>query len=299
VRGLEPSIEFTGGRTYIVRFDKPVKTVEIRDALSTSLQSAPEVKTFGEESQVKITTKYLIDDKTAAADSIVDVALYTGLVSHLPAGMTYDQFSDHSPNKQIGEMSNQKVDPSMSKDLVYQAFLAVLFGLLIIFIYIAIRFKNWKFGLGGIIALAHDTFFIITIFSLFHKILPFGMEVDQHFIAALLTVIGYSIMDTVIVFDRIREYGVLYPKRNLFQNINGAINSTMGRTINTSGITLVVLIIILIFGGEMLRGFIFALTVGVAIGTYSSVFIATPVAYDMIMRGKKREEEEIAVPEKK
>lgn len=289
VRGLDPSVEFTGGRTYIVRFDHPVSTQDIRSSLVTTMNDAPEVKTFGAENQVKITTKYLIEDKTAKADSLVDVALYNGLKPHLPASLTYNDFSEHSDSKTIGEMSAQKVDPVMSKDLVYQAFLAVFFGLIIIFIYIAIRFKNWKYGLGGVVSLAHDTLIVIACFSLLHKILPFGMEIDQQFIAALLTIIGYSIMDTVIIFDRIREYNSLYPKRELSMNINSAINSTLGRTINTSGITLVVLLIIFIFGGEMLRGFIFALLVGVAIGTYSSVFNATPVAYDLIMLSKKKE----------
>jgi SecD/SecF fusion protein len=171
--------------------------------------------------------------------------------------------------------------------------MAVLFSLIIIFVYIALRFKNWQFGLGGVTALFHDSLIIIGIFSLFYGIMPFGMEVDQSFIAALLTIIGYSIMDTVIIFDRIREYRVLYPKRDLSININGAINSTLGRTINTSGITLVTLIIIFIFGGEVLRGFTFALITGVIIGTYSSVFVATPIAYDILtgqMRRKEKKE---------
>jgi SecD/SecF fusion protein len=168
--------------------------------------------------------------------------------------------------------------------------MAVLFSLVIIFIYIAIRFRNWQFGVGGVIALAHDTMIIITMFTLFHGILPFGMEVDQSFIAALLTIIGYSIMDTVIIFDRIRENRILYPKRELGLNINAAINSTLGRTINTSGVTLVTLITIFIFGGEVLRGFTFALIVGILIGTYSSVFNATPIAYDILMMQKRKKE---------
>lgn len=289
IRGLDPSVEFTGGRTYIVRFEKPVTTVDIRNSLIGPMQGAPEVKTFGEDNQVKITTKYLIGDKSAEADSAVEVALYKGLTKYLPQGMSFEQFSAQEQGKQYGIMSAQKVDPVMSKDLVYQAFLAVLFGLIIIFTYIAIRFKNWKYGLGGVLSLFHDTLFVIGCFSLLYKVLPFSMEVDQQFIAALLTIIGYSIMDTVIIFDRIREYDFLYPKRDLMQNINGAINSTLGRTINTSGTTLLTLIIIFIFGGEVLRGFIFALLLGVGIGTYSSVFVATPIAYDLIMWGKKKE----------
>jgi SecD/SecF fusion protein len=291
VRGLDPSIEFKGGRSYIVRFEKPVKTVEVGESLIKTFGERPEVKTFGPGgSQVKITTKYLIDNKTHQADSLVEHALYTGVKSYLPDTMSYSYFSQQDPTKKIGVMSSQKVDPVMSKDLVWQAFMAVLFGLIIIFLYIAIRFRNWKFGLGGVISLFHDTMVVITVFSLFYKFLPFSLEVGQDFIAALLTIIGYSIMDTVIIFDRIREYRKLYPKRELASNINAAINSTLGRTVNTSGITLVVLLIVFLFGGEMLQGFVFALLVGVAIGTYSSVFNATPVAYDFITWGKKKEE---------
>jgi len=293
IRGLDPSVEFTGGRTYIIRFDHPVSTLKIRNSLAIVFHDAPEVKTFGPESQVKITTKFLIEDKTLKTDSIVDATLYEGLKTELPANLTYKDFSEHSETKAFGELSSQKVDPVMSKDLVWQAFMAVVFGLIIIFIYIAIRFKNWKFGLGGVVSLFHDTMVVITMFTLFYKVLPFSMEVDQQFIAALLTIIGYSIMDTVIIFDRIREYNTLYPKRELANNINAAINSTLGRTVNTSGITLVVLLVIFLFGGEMLRGFTFALLVGVAIGTYSSVFNATPVAYDLIMLGRRRQEKKM------
>ena len=211
-----------------------------------------------------------------------------GLKSHYDPAYTYADFSAHSDTKKVGEMSSQKVDPTFSDDLIWQAFLAVFFALVIIFIYIALRFKDWKFGLGGVVSLFHDTLVVVTMFTLFYGILPFSLEIDQQFVAALLTIIGYSIMDTVIIFDRIREYTKLYPKRDLETNINSAINSTLGRTINTSGITIVVLLVIFIFGGEILRGFIFALLVGVTIGTYSSVFNATPVAYDLIMWGKRK-----------
>jgi SecD/SecF fusion protein len=204
--------------------------------------------------------------------------------------ITYNDFKAADAKKIIGELSSQRVDPTISYALIWQAVMAVFFSLIIIFVYIAIRFKNWQFGIGGVVSLAHDTLIIITMFTLFHGILPFGMEVDQSFIAALLTVIGYSIMDTVIIFDRIREYRSLFPKRDLATNINLAINSTLGRTINTSGVTLVVLIVIFIFGGEVLRGFTFALIIGVVSGTYSSVFNATPIAYDILMWQKRRRE---------
>jgi SecD/SecF fusion protein len=290
VRGLDPGLDFTGGRSYIVRFDQNISTNDLRASLLKVYGESPEVKQFGPANQVKITTKYLINDRSIKTDSIVNTKLYDGLKSFYKTPISFAEFKSSDPKKIIGELSSQRVDPTISYALIWQAFFAVLFSLIIIFIYIAIRFRNWQYGLGGVVALAHDTLIIITMFTLFHGILPFGMEVDQSFIAALLTIIGYSIMDTVIIFDRIREYNKLYPKRDLANNINAAINSTLGRTINTSGITLVTMIVIFIFGGEVLRGFMFALIIGVVSGTYSSVFNATPIAYDLIMWGKKRKE---------
>lgn len=289
-RGLDPGLDFTGGRSFIVRFDQNVSTNHIRESLRNQFGESPEVKTFGPNNQVKITTKYLISDRDQKADSIVNAKLYEGVKSYYKVPLSYPDFKANDATKVIGLLSSQRVDPTISYALIWKSFMAVMFSLIIIFIYIAIRFKNWQFGLGGVIALAHDSLIIISLFSIFHGILPFGMEVDQHFIAAILTIIGYSIMDTVIIFDRIREYRGLYPKRDLMVNINGAINSTLGRTINTSGVTLVTLIIIFIFGGEVLRGFTFALTAGVIIGTYSSVFVATPISYDILNWQKKRRE---------
>lgn len=288
VRGLDPSVDFKGGRTYTVDFGKPVETSEIRHALTSVFESAPEVKTIGSNNRVKITTKYMIDNKDASIDSIVNNKLYEGIKSFFASPISYNEFASHSAGKTMGELSSQKVDPIMSNELIYKAFMAVIFGLIIIFIYIAIRFRNWKYGAGGVISLAHDSFIIITMFSLFHGVLPFSLEIGQDFIAALLTIIGYSIMDTVIIFDRIREYKKLYPTRPLDVNINDAINHTMGRTFNTSGTTIVVLTVIFIFGGETLRGFVFALLTGVIAGTYSSVFNATPIAYDIIRWTEKR-----------
>ncbi len=290
VRGLDPGLDFTGGRSYIVRFDQNVSTTTLRNNLRAVMGESPEVKTFGPDNQVKITTKYMIQDRTVAADSIVNSKLFEGVRSSYKVPITFEQFKSNDPKKVIGELSSQRVDPTISYSLVWKSVMAVIFSLIIIFIYIAIRFKKWQYGLGGVISLAHDSLIIITAFTLFWGILPFGMEIDQTFIAALLTIIGYSIMDTVIIFDRIREYTALYPKRDLAVNINGAINSTLGRTINTSGITLVTLIVIFIFGGEVLRGFMFALIIGVISGTYSSVFNATPIAYDVIMWQKRRKE---------
>lgn len=291
VRGLDPSIDFTGGRTYIVRFDQPVVTENIRASLVKGFESAPEVKTFGiGGNQVKITTKYLINDKSSKSDSIVDRTLYEGVKSHFKTPVSYEAFSIQNENKKVGQLSMFRVDPVISKELIWKAFMSVFFGLVIIFIYIALRFKNWKYGLGGVVSLFHDTLVVISAFSLLYGVLPFSLEIDQSFIAALLTIIGYSIMDTVIIYDRIREYKQLYPARALDVNINDAINHTLGRTINTSGITVVVLVVIFIFGGEILRGFIFALLVGVITGTYSSVFNATPVAYDIIRLTEKKKD---------
>ena len=288
VRGLDPSIDFKGGRTYIVRFDSTVHTQDIRESLSKSFGTAPEVKTFGSNNQVKITTDYLIDNKSKQTDSIVENKLFAGLKNHYKTPITFAEFSQGSQTKTRGQQSSQKVDPVISNELIYRAFMAVFFGLVIIFIYIAIRFKNWKYGAGGVASLLHDTLIVIGVFSLLWGRLPFSLEIGQDFIAALLTIIGYSIMDTVIIYDRIREYKLLYPARSIEVNINDAINHTLGRTVNTSGIILVVLFVIFIFGGEILRGFIFALIVGVSIGTYSSVFNATPVAYDIIRFTEKK-----------
>jgi SecD/SecF fusion protein len=290
IRGLDPGLDFTGGRSYVVRFDQNVSTNKLRESLGKVLGEAPEVKTFGPRNQVKITTKFMINEKTEKADSIVNARVFEGVRGSYLKPISLNDYKSNDPKKIIGELSHQRVDPTISYALIWQAVFAVFFSLVIIFIYIAIRFKNWQYGLGGVVSLFHDTLIIITAFTLFHGIFPFGMEVDQSFIAALLTIIGYSIMDTVIIFDRIREYTHLYPKRDLANNINAAINSTLGRTINTSGITLVTLIVIFIFGGEVLRGFMFALMIGVVSGTYSSVFNATPIAYDVIMWKKRRKE---------
>jgi SecD/SecF fusion protein len=289
-RGLDRSVDFTGGRTYTIAFDNSVPTNDIRVSLAKVFGETPETQTIGSANRIKITTNYLINDRSPKSDSIVNHKLFEGIKGFYKTPITYEKFSENSINKTIGELSSQKIDPVISNELIYKAFLAVLFGLIIIFIYIAIRFKNWKYGLGGIVSLAHDSMVVITTFTLFWGVLPFSLAIDQSFISAILTIIGYSIMDTVIIYDRIREYKKLYPSRPLEENINSAINHTLGRTINTSGITIVVLVIMLIFGGDILRGFIFALLVGVITGTYSSVFNATPVAYDIIRLTEKKKQ---------
>ncbi|HNW89062.1 MAG TPA: protein translocase subunit SecDF [Bacteroidales bacterium] len=301
VRGMSWGIDFTGGRTYVVRFDKDVKTNDIRELLATPFGEAPEVKTFGPNNQVKITTKYMIQNNDDATDSIVESKLYEGVKGVYTNPLSIDEFLSDKQGKLLGKMSSQKVGPTIADDIKLSSVYAIIIALIVMFVYIAIRFKKWQFGLGGVVSLTHDTLIVISMYSLFWGILPFGMEVDQAFIAAILTIIGYSINDTVIIFDRIREYTTLFPKRDLKENMNAAMNSTLGRTINTSGTTLVTLLAMFILGGEMIRGFIFALLVGITIGTYSSIFNATPVAYDFIMMNKRRKEKKAALqlPSKK
>ena len=286
MRGLNYGVDFSGGRTYVVRFDQDVTISEIRNSLTAQFQNdTPEVKTFGPSKQVKITTKYLINDSRDEVDGIIQNLLFTGLKPfYADQSITYTKFSTdvETNDKLIGIMSSQKVGPTIADDIRNKSIMAVTFALLVIFLYVAVRFKRWQFGFGGVVALFHDTIITISLFSILYSIMPFNLEIDQAFIAAILTIIGYSINDTVIIFDRIREVMGLYPKKALKDNINNAINSTLARTLNTAGTTLVVLITIFIFGGEVIRGFTFALTVGIIVGTYSSVFIASPIAYDLI-----------------
>lgn len=286
-RGLSWSIDFTGGRTYVVRMDQNLKVTQVRAALASEFGEAPEVKTFGADNQMRITTKYLIDENTAEADSIVERKLYEGLKSLFVKQISFEDFASSTQVSEVGIMSSTKVGPTIADDIKVESVIALFLALLAIFIYIAIRFRQWQWGLGGVIALFHDSMFVISFFSFFNGVLPFNLDIDQAFIAALLTVIGYSINDTVIIFDRIREYRNLHPRWELPVAINTAINSTLRRTINTAGTTIVVLLAIFIFGGEVLRGFIFALLVGIVIGTYSSVFVATPIAFDILKKKQK------------
>ncbi|MCC7317763.1 MAG: protein translocase subunit SecD, partial [Bacteroidales bacterium] len=294
-RGLNYGVDFTGGRTYLVRFDKDVTVKEVRDALDTQFtMNTPEVKTFGPDRQVKITTKFMIESDGREVDSLIQNMLHKSLSPLYAQAISYNEFtSDESTSdKFLGILSSQKIGPTIADDIRQKAIMAIFFSLVIIFIYIAIRFKKWQYGLAGLISLAHDTIIVLGLFSLFYSILPFSMEVDQAFIAAILTIIGYSINDTVIIFDRIRENVNLHPKKLLRTNINDGMNSTLSRTVNTSGTTLLVLLVISIFGGEVIRGFVFALFVGILFGTYSSVFNASPVVYDLLGGDKQVKEAE-------
>ena len=288
VRGLSLGVDFSGGRSYVVRFDQDINTMEMRAALMDQFDEAPEVIIFGPSNQVRITTSFLIDDESPAADSIAERRLFEGIQEFFVNPMTFEQFVSDDEDRVIGRMSSQKVGPSVAADIQRGAVIAVSIALIIIFIYVAIRFKKWQYGVGGLVTLFHDSLIVISLYSILYNIVPWTMEIDQTFIAAILTIIGYSVNDTVIIFDRIRENKTLYPKRDLKTNINNALNATLSRTFNTSGTTIAVLMIIFLFGGEVIRGFAFALMVGIAVGTYSSLFNATPIAYDLLMRQQKK-----------
>ncbi len=297
-KGLNFGVDFTGGRSYIVRFDQDVNTKDIRASLTKGFGEAPEVKTIGvNKNRVKITTKFMVDDKSEKADSIVENSLYTGLLGFYKTPISANDFSTN--NESIGIQNSQKVDATISDDIKQSSIYALLFALLAIFIYIAIRFRKWQYGLGGVTSLFHDSLITISMYSIWYGIVPFSLEVDQAFIAAILTIIGYSINDSVIIFDRLREWIALYPKRTLEDNMNHGMNSTLGRTVNTAGTTIVTLLAIFLFGGDVIRGFIFALLVGIVVGTYSSIFNATPVAYDFIMMSNRRKERKLKLAEKK
>jgi SecD/SecF fusion protein len=276
-KGFDYGVDFAGGRTYVVEFKQDVKVADISKSLSAQFGSNPEVKTFGGNNQVRITTDYKIDDNSSTIDNQVEEMLYKGLSSYI-GNASLDDFTENYIK------SSTKVGPTISDDIKRDAIIALVLAMFAIFLYIVIRFRNWQYGLGGVAALAHDAIITLGLFSLFSGILPFSLEIDQAFIAAILTVLGYSINDTVIIFDRIREYIGLYPKRTVKENMDNAINSTLRRTLNTSMSTIVVLLAIFLFGGDSIRGFIFALLVGIVVGTYSSVFVSTPVAYDSIKK---------------
>jgi SecD/SecF fusion protein len=288
VRGLSYGVDFSGGRSYVVRFDQNVNTVEMRNSLIEELGEAPEVKTFGPSNQVKITTAFLIDDESTTADSLAERRLFEGIRGFFANPISFEEFVSDDDDKILGRMSSQKVGPTVAADIKRGAVISVIVALIIIFLYVAARFKKWQFGVGGLLTLFHDSIIVISLYSLLYNIVPWTMEIDQSFIAAILTIIGYSVNDTVIIFDRIRENTTLYPKRDLKTNINLALNATLSRTFNTSGTTVMVLLIIFLFGGEVIRGFSFALMIGILVGTYSSLFNATPIAYDLIMRQQKK-----------
>ena len=280
--GLNKGIDFTGGRNYIVRFDQNVKTDDIRSMLDAQLDGAVSVITIGTPDQVRISTNYKIDVQDPNIDREIESKLYEGLKPLLKDGTTVDQFvSDYI-------QSSQKVGPSMADDIKNSAILAVIFSMICMAAYILLRFRDVSFSVGAFASVATTTLCIISFYTLLWKLLPFSMEVDQTFIAAILTIIGYSINDTVVVFDRIRETISIYPKRDRYQVINDALNSTLCRTFNTSLTTLVVVICIFILGGSTIRSFTFAILLGIVIGSYSTLFVATPIAYELQKRKIKK-----------
>ncbi|MDR1676001.1 MAG: protein translocase subunit SecF, partial [Tannerella sp.] len=283
VVGLNNGIDFTGGRNYIVRFDRDVRTEEVRAALSGQLEGGSvSVITISTQNQVRISTNYRIDDNDPSVDQDIESRLYAGLTNFLPAGTTVDQFSASHIK------SSQKVGPSMAEDIKNSAIWAVIFAMFCMAFYILVRFRDVAFSVGVFVSVFATTLCIIAFYTLLWKILPFSMEIDQTFVAAILTVIGYSINDTVVVFDRIRETIQLYPKRERHQVINDALNSTLSRTFNTSFSTFVVVLCIFLLGGATIRSFTFAILLGVVIGTYSTLFIATPIAYEIQKRKIKK-----------
>tara|TARA_B110000238_G_C16141621_1_gene446629 strand:+ start:5214 stop:8165 length:2952 start_codon:yes stop_codon:yes gene_type:complete len=278
-QGLNQGVDFVGGRSYTVRFEKPVNPTEIGSVLSNEFGSA-EAKTFGEDNQLKITTKYKVDVEGIAVDDEIQNKLFSSLQPYLPEDMSYDNFVNGSSQKVTGIMSSMKVGPTIADDIKKNSFLAVIGSLIVVFLYILLRFQKWQFSLGAVVAVFHDVLIVLGIFSITYTFMPFNMEINQAFIAAILTVIGYSLNDTVVVFDRIREFVAEHTKWEYSTTVDAALNSTLSRTLNTSLTTLIVLMAIFIFGGESIRGFMFALIIGVLVGTYSSVFIATPVMFD-------------------
>jgi SecD/SecF fusion protein len=282
-RSLNFGVDFKGGRTFTVRFDQPVNTEGLAASITEACNGVPaQVKVFGSTNQVKVITPYLVDNQGPDVSTQVDAALYEGCKSILAPGTDLKTFLS------VNRLDSQMVGPTVAKDIVRGAIFAVIFALIVIFLYILIRFRNWQFGLGAVASLFHDSVIVLGAYSLLYSIMPFSMEVDQAFIAAILTIIGYSINDTVIVFDRIREYTTLYRKRGRHELFNQAVDSTLGRTLNTAGTTLIVLVAIFIFGGPTIRGFIFALLFGIAFGTYSSIFVASAITYDLHRWSQRR-----------
>jgi SecD/SecF fusion protein len=275
IKGFTYGVDFTGGRAYVVRFDKAVNTSEVRSTLGEKFGVDPIVKTYGSNNQVRITSSYLIENNSTVGDSLANVALYEGLKPYLPAGIGYDEF--HSKH----QLSSQVVGPSISADIRNSAIKAVIFGILGIFLYILIRFRRWQFATGTVIALFHDIIIVMGLYALFSGIMPFSLDIDETFVAVVLTVIGYSVNDKVVVFDRVREFLREHAKGDVRVVINDALNNTLNRTIMTNVTVLIVLFILFIFGGEVIRGFSFGLIIGMLICTYSSIFIAAPLVVDM------------------
>ncbi|MGY0427351.1 MAG: protein translocase subunit SecF, partial [Polaribacter sp.] len=284
--GLKQGVDFKGGRSYTVRFDKDMNATEVASTLKGAFGSAPEVKTYGPSNQLKITTAYKIDEEGLDVDENVQKTLFTGLKPYL-GDTTYENFKPGFEKQGSGVMSYIKVEPTIADDIKTSALYAVFGSLLVVFLYILLRFRKISFSIGAVVAVFHDVLIVLGVFSILYKIMPFDMEIGQSFIAAILTVVGYSLNDTVIVFDRIREFTGIHKNWKYSEIVDKALSSTLGRTINTSLTTLLVMLAIFLFGGDSIKGFMFALIVGVVVGTYSSLFIATPIVYDTAKKEDK------------
>lgn len=297
-KGFTYGVDFTGGRTYVVRFDKPVSAEDVRTATLSVFNevaaadeniknASVEVKQFGGDSQMKITTSYKYEDESTAVDKEIEGMLYTALRGLFAEDLTLDQFTSTLDNPN-GIISSDKVGAAIANDIKRNAIISVIIALLVIFVYIAWRFKGWTWGLGGVVSLAHTAIILIGFFSLFTGILPFNLDVDQTFIAAILTIIGYAINDNVVIFDRIRENLSLHPNADFKTTVNQAVNATLTRTVNTSVSTLLPMLAIAIFGGESIRGLSVALCLGICIGTYASIMIGTPIMTDCALAAAKK-----------
>ncbi|MBQ6044137.1 MAG: protein translocase subunit SecDF [Bacteroidales bacterium] len=292
IKGFTYGVDFTGGRTYVVRFDQPVTAEDVREATervfnAADPESSVEVKQFGGESQMKITTSYKVDDETSTVDAEIEQMIFNALKGMYSEDLTFEDFVDTNDNPN-GIISSDKVGASIASDIKRSAVISVILALLIIFAYIAWRFRGWTWGLGGVVSLAHTAIIIIGFFSLFTGILPFNLDVDQTFIAAILTIIGYAINDNVVIFDRIRENLGLHPNADFKDTVNTSLNATLTRTVNTSVSTLLPMLAIAFFGGESIRGLSVALCLGVLIGTYASIMIGTPVMFDATRHEAKK-----------
>jgi SecD/SecF fusion protein len=286
--GLKQGVDFKGGRTFTVRFDKSMNATEVAESLKGAFGTAPEVKTYGSDNQLKITTVYKIEEEGQEVDEAVQNALFTGLKPYI-GNTSYEDFKpgfEKAANSN-GIMSYRKVDPTIADDIKTSALYAVFGSLLVVFLYILLRFRKVSFSIGAVVAVFHDVLIVLGVFSITYSFMPFDMEIGQSFIAAILTVVGYSLNDTVVIFDRIREFAGDYPNRKYGENVDKALSSTLGRTINTSLTTLLVMMAIFLFGGDSIKGFMFALIVGVAVGTYSSLFVATPIMFDTSKKEEK------------
>ena len=285
--GLNQGVDFVGGRSYTVRFNDNVNPADVQNNLIEVFGNA-EAKTYGSDNQLKITTNYKVDVEGSDVDTEIQEKMFESLNGYLPMDISYDDFVNGSDDKKVGIMSSSKVGPTIADDIKKNSVFAIFGSLLVVFLYILLRFRDWQYSLGAVAAVFHDVLIVLGVFSIAYTWMPFNMEINQAFIAAILTVIGYSLNDTVVVFDRIREFRLINKSWEFDKTVNGALNSTLSRTLNTSFTTLVVLLAIFIFGGESIQGFMFALIIGVMVGTYSSVFIATPVMFDTLRKSLKK-----------